>query len=572
MKKEGRFTRMRLSALISNGLVLQRNKENYIWGSECEPGREVSVTIEGKQVTGYADEAGRFKVTLPNVNAGGPYELKITAGDNSDTVTIKDVMCGDVFLLAGQSNIELPLCRCLDMYEEEILNMNLPDIHYFEVVKEYAFDGPVDELYEGVWQQATQKDNILLMSALGVFFARFHQEKTGVPVGLIQTGVGGTHIESYLSEEHVISVGKLLREEALKRGEDISSCNCNKNDSCKVCYEKQLAKYKDSAWVKQMAEEEVKKQQDWSANLDGKDIGLKEHWEKKTSLFEEGEEVKYVTAPGRFTGTELEPHRGSVWLLKTVDIPRHWLDKEIRVYLGTLIDADTTYVNGVKIGNTEYRYPPRRYRIPAGILHEGENTIVIRLIANARTGGFVEEMPYYLSLGDEKISLEGKWQYKIGGTSFDETTGEYDQFEKYYEFEDITFLTWKPTAQYNRMVYPLRNLRFSSVLFYQGESNANHAWEYEYLMIDMVKCLRELFNDDLAFGFVELPYFGGEDAPEDSTEWDDLRAAQERAAAKIDNCTIADIYDLGFKNELHPQTKKEAAKLLYDKMSELMGW
>lgn len=561
---------MKLSSLISDGLVLQRDKQNYVWGKECEPLSTIDITLDGKSVKGSADEKGCFKIALPAVDVGTGYEMTIS--ENGNIVrSLSNVMCGDVFLLAGQSNIELPLCRCLDMYEEEIMQMNLPKIHMFEVAKEYEFNAPVDELYEGKWQEAVQ-DEILLMSALGMFFARFHQERTGVPVGLIQTGVGGTHIESYLSEERVIEIGKFLREEALKRGEDTESCNCSKNDSCKVCYEKQLAKYKDSEWVKAMAEAEVKKQQEWSQKLDGRDIGLKEHWEKKTSLFENGEEEKYITVPGRWMGSEygeLEAHRGSVWVLKTVDIPKHWIDKEVRVYLGTLVDADTAYVNGVKIGNTEYRYPPRRYRIPAGVLHEGENTIVVRVIANARSGGFIIDMPYYLSLSDEKISLEGKWQYKIGASMYDEETGSYD------EFEDITFLTWKPTAQYNRMVYPLRNMRFSSVLFYQGESNANHAWEYEYLMIEMVKCLRELFDDDLAFGFVELPKFGGEDGPDavyDTTEWDSLRLAQERAAAKIENSTIADIYDLGFMNELHPQTKKEAAKLLYDKMCELMKW
>ena len=561
---------MKLSSLISDGLVLQRDKQNYVWGKECEPLSTIDITLDGKSVKGSADEKGCFKIALPAVDVGTGYEMTIS--ENGNIVrSLSNVMCGDVFLLAGQSNIELPLCRCLDMYEEEIMQMNLPKIHMFEVAKEYEFNVPVDELYEGKWQEAVQ-DEILLMSALGMFFARFHQERTRVPIGLIQTGVGGTHIESYLSEERVIEIGKFLREEALKRGEDIESCNCSKNDSCKVCYEKQLAKYKDSEWVKAMAEAEVKKQQEWSQKLDGRDIGLKEHWEKKTSLFENGEEEKYITVPGRWIGSEygeLEAHRGSVWVLKTVDIPKHWLDKEVRVYLGTLVDADTAYVNGVKIGNTEYRYPPRRYRIPAGVLHEGENTIVVRVIANARSGGFIIDMPYYLSLSDEKISLEGKWQYKIGASMYDEETGSYD------EFEDITFLTWKPTAQYNRMVYPLRNMRFSSVLFYQGESNANHAWEYEYLMIEMVKCLRELFDDDLAFGFVELPKFGGEDGPDavyDTTEWDNLRLAQERAAAKIENSTIADIYDLGFMNELHPQTKKEAAKLLYDKMCELMKW
>ena len=563
---------MRLSALISDGMVLQRDKENYIWGSECAPDSVVEVTIDGKQSVCNADKEGRFKVTVPAVKVGGPYEIMIEATGSEgsgEAINICNVMCGDVFLLAGQSNIEIPLCRCLDLHGEEISRMNLPSVHYFEVVKEYAFGEPVEELYEGNWQEATQ-ENLYPMSALGVFFAQYHMENTGVPVGLIQTGVGGTHIESYLSEESVISVGKLLREEAVRRGEDISKCDCNKNDSCKVCYEKQLKMDKDKAWVEKTSADEVKAQLDWTEKLNSKDIGLKEHWENKTSLYEEDEEVRYVNAPGRWEdlteNKELETLRGSVWVLKTVDIPESFVGKDVKLYLGTLVDSDDTYVNGIKVGETPYRYPPRRYMIPAGVLHAGVNTITVRIVANARSGGFVPEMPYYLALGDEKISLEGKWQFRIGGTTYSEKDGCYE------EFEDITFFTWKPTAQYNRMVYPLKNLRFSAVIFYQGESNCTHAWEYEYLMIEMVDCLRELFNDDLAFGFVELPMFGGEDSHGDTTEWDNLRLAQERAAARISNSTIADIYDLGFTYELHPQTKKEAAKRLYDKMKELMSW
>ncbi|MBR3635461.1 MAG: hypothetical protein IKN47_04630 [Lachnospiraceae bacterium] len=563
---------MKLSALISDGMVLQRGKENYIWGSDCAADSVVEVLIDGNRSAGIADKEGKFKVLIPPVNTGGPYKIKIKVSDpygRNEDVSINNVMCGDVFLLAGQSNMEIPLCRCLDLHGEEISRMNLPDVHYFEVVKEYAFGDPVEELYEGNWQEATQ-ENLYPMSALGVFFAQYHMENTGVPVGLIQTGVGGTHIESYLSEDHVISVGELLRKEALKRGEDISKCDCDKNDSCKVCYEKQLKMDKDKAWVEKTSADEVKAQQEWYDKLNSKDIGLKEHWEKLTSLYDDPEQARYLSVPGRWEDLEenkdLESLRGSVWVLKTVDIPESFVGKDIKLYLGTLVDADETYVNGIKVGETAYRYPPRRYVIPAGILKAGANTITVRIVANARSGGFVLEMPYYLALGDEKISLEGKWQFKIGGTSYSEKDGCYE------DFKDITFFTWKPTAQYNRMVYPLKNLKFSAVLFYQGESNCTHAWEYEYLMVEMVDCLRELFNDDLPFGFVELPMFGGEDTHGDTTQWDNLRLAQERAAAKIPNSTIADIYDLGFTYELHPQTKKEAAKRLYDKMKELMKW
>ena len=257
---------------------------------------------------------------------------------------------------------------------------------------------------------------------------------------------------------------------------------------------------------------------------------------------------------------ELETIRGSVWLLKNVNIPSGWTGQEVRLYLGTLVDADDTYVNGEHVGNTGYRFPPRRYRIPAGVLHVGVNTIVIRLIVNGRTGGFVPEMPYYLSLGDEKIGLEGKWEFKIGGSLDRERDGDA------FEMSDVTFFNWKPTAQYNGMVYPLRNLKFKGVLFYQGESNCTHTWEYEYLMIDMTECLRELLGEELPFGFIQLPRFG----EPGTKDWDELRESQARAAAVIPNSCIADIYDLGFTYELHPQTKKEAAERLYEKMKPLL--
>lgn len=576
---------MRLSPIISDGLVLQRGKDNYIWGSECASGAVVEITLNGKCTEGNADADGNFKIKLPEVQAGGPYVLTIHESSHA-FAEINNVMCGDVFLLAGQSNMEIPLQRCMDMYEEEIKSMDLPYIHYFEVAKECAFAGPVNELDKGQWLEATQ-ENLYPMSALGVFFARLAHNDEHVPMGLIQTGVGGTHIESYLSEERVIDIGKFLRKEAIKRGEDISSCSCDKNDSCKVCYERILRQDKDSEWVAETQRNEAKAQADWYGELASRDKGLKAHWETKNTFAEEGEQAEYVYAPGRWERYDnevwldeanqseeaqamrvaidkLEDFRGSIWLVKNVDIPKHWLDKEIRVYLGTLVDGDDTYVNGTLIGQTGYRYPPRRYRIPAGVLHEGSNSIVIRLVVCARSGGFVKEHPYYLSLGDERIALDGPWEYRIGGEMYDETPG------CYTEAKDVTFFNWKPTAMYNKMVYPLRNLALKGILFYQGESNCTHAWEYEYLMIEMAECFRELFGEELPFGFVELPMFGGEDGSRGSYEWDDLRAAQERAAAKIPNSVIADIYDLGFKYELHPQTKKAAAERLYGLMKRLL--
>ncbi len=563
---------MKLSALLSDGLVLQRDKENVIWGYDCIEGEEILIRIDGKEVVAVADKNGTFQKALPKVEAGGPYILEI--GD----VTLRDVLCGDVYLLSGQSNMEIPINRTLDMYEDVAKKMNFPNIHYFEVPKECRFDQPGDDLEKGKWIPALQ-ENIYPMSALGLFFAEMVQRDEKVPVGLIQTGVGGSHIEAFLSEERIRKVGKILRKKAVERGEDISSCNCNKNDSCKVCYEKQLLQNKDAEFVAKTMEAEAKDQSDWYEIVNSGDIGLKEKWENKTSLFEDGEEPQYVTCPGRWEGlsehAELEDVRGAIWLLKTVEVPKHWLDQEVRLYLGTLVDADETYVNGTLVGQTGYRYPPRRYRIPAGVLKEGKNTIVIRLIANARAGGFVEESPYFLSLENpwigsgetqdkanpvEMIPIDGKWQFKV-------TSAINRGFDR--EMEDVTFFNWKPTALYNQMLYPLRKLKIKGILFYQGESNVSHAWEYEDLLVEMTEGIRELFGENLPIGLIQLPMFGGEDDFRGTTTWDDLRQSQALAAGRIDHSVLVDIYDLGFKYELHPQNKKEVAKRLYEAMRTL---
>ena len=129
---------MKLSALISDGLVLQRGKDNYVWGSECKPDAVIEVTLDGKHVVEQADGDGKFKIKLPEVEVGGSYVMTIYECE-ADTVKIENILCGDVFLLAGQSNIELPLSRCLDLHGEEISKMDLPKVHSFEVAKEYKF-------------------------------------------------------------------------------------------------------------------------------------------------------------------------------------------------------------------------------------------------------------------------------------------------------------------------------------------------------------------------------------------------------------------------------------------------
>ena len=230
---------MRLSSIISDNMVLQRDVKNRIWGN-CETSKEVKVTVfdNGDVIaksTGESNPDGEFDVYLPVIKTGGPYEIIIEAGD--ETVSIKDILVGDVFLLTGQSNMELPVNRTLDLTREYCRKIKNDRIRHFEVPKEVDFRGPVSDIYAGVWKKADQ-DSLYDFSALGYFFAEFVNADHNVPVGLLQTACGGIQIEALIPEEKLLENAKILKEAAAKRGETREkNCICNVNHSCKFCYE-----------------------------------------------------------------------------------------------------------------------------------------------------------------------------------------------------------------------------------------------------------------------------------------------------------------------------------------------
>lgn len=104
----------------------------------------------------------------------------------------------------------------------------------------------------------------------------------------------------------------------------------------------------------------------------------------------------------------------AVWFRKEIDVPASMLEGEVMLKLGTIVDADDTYINGVSVGSTGYRYPPRRYPVPQGLLKPGRNTIAVRVVSNENTGAFVPDMPYKLVGSGQELDLRGMWQYRVG--------------------------------------------------------------------------------------------------------------------------------------------------------------
>lgn len=504
-----------LSPLISDGMVLQRDSEVMIWGKGVFE-KEVRLSFLDEEYSTRVNKDGGWSIVLKNLKPGGPYDMVINH-DNYEKI-IKDILVGDVWVLAGQSNMQIPISRTLDLFEEEVKDANYPEIRQFTVPMVYDFNKPIDELNGGNWIPVTP-DTVYDFSAVGYFFSKKIYDKYNIPIGLLFTAIGGTPAEAWISE------GSLMRFDRFR--EILTMC-------------------KDDSYVQGTIKSEQEYNDNWYSELYQKDEGLKDiPWYSEEYRDNDWREIQL---PGSLRGTELEPIRGAIWLRKEIDLPEHMHGKEGKLILGTVIDADDTYINGVLIGNTGYLYPPRRYNIPKGLLKAGKNTITVRMIMTQNIGGFVDDMPYFIRVGNEQIPISGTWKYKVGCIIKPQAP--------------TTFFQYKPIGVYNGMIYPLRNYSIRGVLWYQGESNTGHPYDYKELFETVINDWRKLWNNtNLPFYYVQLPNHCPWRLEPEISGWAQVREAQ-RQLLKLPNTGMAVIIDAGMYNDLHPWDKKTVGERL----------
>ncbi|MCS7024656.1 MAG: sialate O-acetylesterase [Bryobacteraceae bacterium] len=178
-----------LPALISDHMVLQQGAPIRIWGW-AEGGERVKVTFLGQTEQASASAEGAWEVWLSPVRAGGPYELTISA---SNTITVRNVLVGEVWVASGQSNMAWAL-RASQNAPQEIAQANHPAIRFFQVKTKVA-DAPQQDV-EGSWKICTP-ENAPAFSAVAYFFARELHQTRGVGLGVIQATVGGTPAQAW---------------------------------------------------------------------------------------------------------------------------------------------------------------------------------------------------------------------------------------------------------------------------------------------------------------------------------------------------------------------------------------
>lgn len=495
------FAQIRLPRLVSDGMVLQRDANIKIWGWAA-PNEAISINFINVNYQAIANATGNWELQLSNLTAGGPYIMTLTA---SNTITINDILIGDVWLCSGQSNMALAMSNVASTYPTDVSNSTNDKIRNFNVPREYEFSTPRTDLTDGSWMKANPT-NVLKFSAAAYFFAKeLYARNPSVPIGLIHSSYGGTPIHAWMSEKALKYFPETVAEIQL---------------------------LKNPTYVNTIIQNDFNLENNWNTTLKNNDAGIKNNWKSNST-----DTSSWADITVGFTKKDI----GSVWYKKKLTVSSQTATNPSLLQLAILIEADSTYVNGKLIGFTNNQYAIRKYNIPANTFVEGENTITVRLVNNSLTGGFYGSI-FQLLGANETINLAGTWKTKVGYAM--------------PTLVDPVNLLWKPTALYNSMIEPLKNYAMKGAIWYQGEGNTGKPSMYSIYLKSMIEDWRSLFNNpSMPFLYVQLPNYQAAVANPVESSWALLRESQLKTLA-IPFTGMATTIDVGDANNLHPVYKK----------------
>jgi sialate O-acetylesterase len=492
---------VKLPRIFSDNMVLQREQPLRIWGWGTS-GENVKVSFNGQTVSTKAGKTGAWSVLLKPMTHGGPYEMTVTA--KSGSVTLRNILIGDVWLGSGQSNMEWTL-RDTKEASKEIPQANYPKIRLFTVEKDMSYV-PKSDLKSGQWLECNS-NNATHFSAVAYYFGRTLARELDIPIGLINSSWGGTKVEPWISWD-------LMSLEAEYKSIDLKS------------YEKTL-------------QENAVKQQKYGEAMKN-DKGLEEKWYSPQYI---ASGWKAVNVPQEWSGTPIGNTDGIVWFRKEFQLSASELDSGT-LSLGPIDDIDFTYINGTLVGSETQYNKDRYYRITKNLLKEGTNLIVVKVRDDQGGGGLngKPEQLYFLVKGN-RIPLAGEWRYKTSVLTSDFGIG------------DVGPNSF-PSQLFNAMIAPIVPYKIKGVIWYQGESNTYAAFNYKRLFPMLINNWRQQWGYEFPFYWVQLANFMAPAQQPGESQWAELRDAQ-RMALALPRTGQAVIIDIGEADDIHPRNKKD---------------
>jgi sialate O-acetylesterase len=505
-----------VSNVIGEHMVLQREKQNHVWGW-TQPGAEVRLQIGGTAAKTKAGPDGRWQIDFTPPPAGGPYTVKI---DGPQHVEFKDILVGDVWLCSGQSNMEFALAHAKNG-AEAVKAANIPGIRFFKVASKASYD--LLPNVNGAWKVCSSESVAADggLSAVAFFFARKIHQETGVPIGLIHDALGGTPAESWMNPD------------TLKKMPDFTA-SITEMERLKARGGEQYGNYINH-WYDEF------------------DRGQAQGWDKEK--FDDSA-WKATSLKTGFTDLGVPTEPAVCWFRSEVELPDPIPSGTAKILLGIVERMDSVYINGRWIGASSWVENPRAYPIPQGVLRPGKNSVVIRVLKTKPVGGFLTpQEDLKITLGDNTaIALPVNWK---GALSVDARAP---------HPLPLGYENWPtmPGVLYLGMLRPIAPLAIRGALWYQGEANQVRPMQYRTLLPAMIADWRALFNQgDFPFYIVSLPGFMKRHVQAgESDGWTGVREAQSLTAQQVKNSGLAVAIDLGDADNIHPTDKEPVGERL----------
>ena len=450
--------------------------------------------------------------------------------DSGTTITVNNVLVGEIWVCAGQSNMQFGLATVADG-AKEVSEAKYSGIRLL-AVPDAPSESPLTEIYNTHWVECSP-DTVKNFSAVGYFFGRELHRKLGVPVGLIDATWGGTKAEPWTSLTALRKIPFLAP--VLSR------------------YEQQIAK---SQHERKLGIHPLP----FGCSADLENVGFPFGWADIPSPAGDWAEMEL---PAKWQERGLD-FSGILWFRKEFAAPPEWVGRELKLLIGAADKNDITYFNTVKVGGRSMADSPtayrdlREYKVPGTLAKPGRNVVAVRVYSDVFDGGLTgpaEAMRVSCpSLPNSAgIPLDGIWKYAI---------------ESNFGHRDSN----SPTELFNGMISPLTRFAIRGAVWYQGESNEFVPFEYKELLPALIEDWRGHWGQgDFPFLIVQLPNFREPQAFDAKSAWAQLREAQLQAL-RLPNTGMAVTIDLGEEADVHPKNKKPVGlRLALNALSKVYG-
>ncbi len=505
----GANAKLKLPAVIGDHMVLQQQMPLSIWGWD-DAGQTVTVSIKGKKGTATADSDGKWKVSLPALLAGGPYTMVVTG---SDTVTVQDILVGEVWLGSGQSNMELAM-RVTHDSAVEIPAAKYPKIHFFTVDRSSA-GTPKDDL-NGSWKVCSP-ETIGDFSAVAYHYGKNLHKALKVPVGLIASDWGGTPIE---------------------------------------------------VWIPHPA---LEKNPHFAKILDQWD-----HDETQLKTWTKGYDFEFLVSDikllpkngGKAVPVFIEKGQkgfGGTWNISVK--PGSTINFAVagKGFSGSPAGSMTGLMQGGSWGGMTANFDSGNQAVDLSpyetieFYAKGHGKMSMTMGQPSITDyDFYNSGPFDLTPEWKRMSYSIS-SLKQGGWGAHKTFTQ-DQIQTISFNIQPPYWPEVPSLAYNAMIAPLTPYKIRGAVWYQGESNAGRASQYHELLSTMITSWREVWGEkNFPFLIIQLPnYMQVQNNPSDS-DWAKLREAQLQTL-DVPNTGLVTTIDIGEAGDIHPKNKTEVGR------------